>query len=303
MAAADAGVAQFSARLTEITLDLNNFNPVEGLSMVPVVSLVVAVQMLQEKDAAMAKINLVARANLAVMFAENLGSDILSVNQVAAIHLYTQECPIYKELNMRLRERNREMLIPFLPYLKLLLSALYLLPLANVQLYRGVKQDLSDMYIKKKGKKIMLWSFTSASFSLEVLASPQFLGDSGPRTMHCINARAVDIREFSAMPQEDERLILPGTCLIVDGVLNAGHGLFTVQLHEAKDTASGLIDFSHPGLSIIPDSSKVLPPLFAHIFYSLLVLHCSPAGWRIPHPHRCVRFICDVVFVLRWCTS
>ena len=242
--------AFYSKRLTEMQSDLTNFNPIDGLLAEPIVSLVTAMQMLQDKDPKLAKINLLARANIALMFAEDLDSDKMSVNEAASIHLYTQESEIYKELNLRLRGRNRAELKPFFPYLKLLLSGLYKLPLINVPLYRGVKQDLSEMYIKKRTKKVFFWGFSSASASMEVLASPLFLGDSGPRTMHCINANAVDIRDFSAMPQEDERLILPGTCLIVDGVLDVGHGLFTVQLHEAKDTPSGLIDFPHPGLIV-----------------------------------------------------
>ena len=149
-----------------------------------------------------------------------------------------------------MRERNRDLLKHFFPYLKLLLSGLYKLPLINVSLYRGVKRDLSEMYIKNKTKEIFFRAFSSASSSMEVLANPLFLGVTGPRTMHCITARAVDIHAFSAMPQEDERLILPGTCLVVDGVLDVGHGLFTVQLHEAKDNPSGLIDFPHPGLIV-----------------------------------------------------
>ena len=240
--------AFYSKRLTEMQSDLTNFNPIDGLLAEPIVSLVTAVQMLQDKDPKMAKIKLLPRVTIALMFAEDLDSDKMSLDQAASIHLYTQESEIYKELNLRLRERDRNLLKPFFPYLKLFLSGLYKLPLINDPLYRGVKQNLSELYIQKRSKKIFFWAFTSASSSMEVLASPLFLGDSGQRTMHCITARSVDIRAFSAMPQEDERLIFPGTCLVVDGVLDVGNGLFTVQLHEAKDNPSGLIDFPHPGL-------------------------------------------------------
>ena len=231
-------------------LDLTNFNPIEGLLEEPIVSLVTAVQKLQAKDPTLAKINLLDRAKLALMFAKGLKSDKMTVDEAAAIHLYTQQSEIYKQLNLRLRERERGPLKAFFPYLKLLLTGLYKLRLINVSLFRGVKLNLSEMFINKKTEEIFWWAFSSASASMEVLKDPQFLGVSGPRTMFCLTAPSVDIREFSAYPQEDERLILPGTCLIVDGVLDLGGGLCTVQLREAKDNPSGLIDFPHPGLLV-----------------------------------------------------
>jgi len=149
-----SSAALFSARLADIQLDLANFNGIEGLLAEPIVSLLTAVQMLQDKDPTMATINLLTRAKLALMSAKGLDSDKMSVDEAASIHLYTQESEIYKQLNQRLRDRDRALLKPFFPYLKLLLSGLYKLPLINVPLYRGVKRDLSELYIKKKTKEI-----------------------------------------------------------------------------------------------------------------------------------------------------
>ena len=90
--------AFYSKRLTEMQSDLTNFNPIDGLLAEPIVSLVTAVQMLQDKDPKFAKINLLARANIALMFAEGLDSDKMSVDQAASIHLYTQDSEICQQL-------------------------------------------------------------------------------------------------------------------------------------------------------------------------------------------------------------
>ena len=51
------------------------------------------------------------------------GLNGLTLDMVAAIHVYTQESPFYKKLNEMLRKRGREELKPYFPYLKLFLSA------------------------------------------------------------------------------------------------------------------------------------------------------------------------------------
>ena len=55
-----------------------------------------------------------------------------------------QETCIYRRLNAALRSRDMRILEPFLPYMKLLLSALYQLPLVQVPTYRGVKRELFE---------------------------------------------------------------------------------------------------------------------------------------------------------------
>ena len=65
--------------------------------------------------------------------------------QAAAIMLYTQETCLYPRLNAALRNHDIRALEPFLPYVKLLLSGLYQLPLTHVQTYRGVKLELYEV--------------------------------------------------------------------------------------------------------------------------------------------------------------
>ena len=54
---------------------------------------------------------------------------------------------MYPRLNAALRTRDERILGPFLPYMKLLLSALYHLPLTQVPTYRGVKLELYEVRV------------------------------------------------------------------------------------------------------------------------------------------------------------
>ena len=153
----------------------------------------------------------------------------LSEDEAMAIHVYTQDCNVHKKLNELLRRRSRGQLKPFLPYLKLLLTALHkLTPLAGT-VFRGVHADLAAMY--PKGREIVWWGFSSTTVSLEVLQNPEFLGREGKRTLFSIETKqALDVERYSAIGGEQERLLLPGTCLVVKGLLDCGGGLTMVQL-------------------------------------------------------------------------
>jgi hypothetical protein len=69
------------------------------------------------KRSAVAKMKAHIRA--AKTHAENYLIDhkdsVLNADEIAAVHLYTQESQFYKDLNRLLRERNRAALQPFLP--------------------------------------------------------------------------------------------------------------------------------------------------------------------------------------------
>ena len=53
-----------------------------------------------------------------------------------------------------------------------------------------------------------------------MLQNPQFLGNTGTRTMFAIAALStIDVRRYSAFQsEEDERILMPGTCLVVEGM-------------------------------------------------------------------------------------
>ncbi len=104
-------------------------------------------------------------------------------DEIAALHLYTQESPLYPILNARLRDRNRERIRPLIPLVKLLLTALYKLPaISGTTVYRGVKRTLKALFLPTEQTKFW-WAFSSTTTSLAVLQSEQFLGKTGERTM------------------------------------------------------------------------------------------------------------------------
>merc|ERR1712032_631523 len=136
-----------------------------------------------------------------------------TVDEAAAIQLYSQTCCLYPLLNSALRDHaHPENLEAFLPYLKLLLKGLNKLPLIRKQVYRGVNMDLHEEYNQLQGRTFRWWAFSSTSQD-ESIAS-DFLGGAGDSTLFKIDGIGVDIAAFSAHP-ESEVLLLPGTCLMV----------------------------------------------------------------------------------------
>jgi hypothetical protein len=142
----------------------------------------------------------------------------LSVDEIAAIHLYTQETPFYPTLNALLRSSNRTLLTPYLPYLRLFVTALGKLKPTQAVVYRGVNVDLSAQYLT--GLECVWWPISITTSEVNVLSNPMFFDLAQPRTLFTIQTKhAVDIRHYSSMPNEAELVLLPGACLKVTGVL------------------------------------------------------------------------------------
>merc|ERR1719353_740770 len=109
-------------------------------------------------------------------------------DQAAAIMLYTQDTCLYRRLNAALRSHGTRRLEPFLPYMKLLLSALYQLPLVQLPTYRGVKRELFETYNLLAGKVWCWRSFSSTTRNKEVLRNAReahFVSHQCRRCRHC----------------------------------------------------------------------------------------------------------------------
>jgi hypothetical protein len=155
---------------------------------------------------------------------------------------------------MYLGKRDRTKLLPYFPYLKILLTALHKLPpCTDVTVNRGVKlhplpdgsapPPLADRY--NKGDEPIWWGFGSATSSIDALQDEQFLGMKGSRTIFQLKVRrAVKIKKYSAIQAEDETLILCGTPFIVNGKVNMGNDLWMVQMEEAFDAPAFVTGFS-----------------------------------------------------------
>ena len=158
--------------------------------------------------------------------------DGLTPNESAAIHLYTAEWPegqksIYHLLNEKLRSEKRNGLISWFSYLKLLLTALHKLPSLKATVWRGIRDDVSDLY----QDDFIWWGVSSCTESMNVME--RFVGRSGIRTIfmiECINGKA--IRSHSFYKDENEIILMPGTYLRVIGKWSPADGLHMIHLRE-----------------------------------------------------------------------
>lgn len=217
------------SRLTDVPLDDGALGPITGVMDAPLLDLMSAA-------AATGVDDVDSHAFMALEKAEGLEADGqlcgLSVDEAAAIALYTAECDLYRTLNKLLRQRSREALKPFFSYLRLLLQARAKLPKHTQSVWRGVKGvDLQSSF--PKGKKLFWWAFTSTTKDVSTLLNPMFCGTSGTRTQFMIEAvSGIDVAAFSMVDSEAEVLLFPGTKLEVLGVANIAPGLFQVHLKE-----------------------------------------------------------------------
>ncbi|MFI5983744.1 macro domain-containing protein [Streptomyces sp. NPDC051555] len=156
-------------------------------------------------------------------------SGSLSADAIAALYLYTCQSAFYREINAVLRSPDRARVTPYLPYLRLLFSAVSGLPGHAQPLWRGVSLDLRAQY--PVGRTVTWWGVSSCTSELKVARS--FLGSRGKRTLFEVTStRAVGIRNFSAFTGEEEYILAPGTQLEVTDVKSERGGLCTVQLAE-----------------------------------------------------------------------
>lgn len=171
----------------------------------------------------------------------------MTVDEVAAIHIYTQETQLYQTLNATLAAQNHVAVKPFLPYIKLLLTALYKLPVVKGSVTRGVDKrmgNLSETYVEQQPVK--LWRFNSSTRTVEVMG--KFLVDDEhgavpDGSLFLLQVlTGVDVKSFSANDTEDEVLLLPGTNYHVHSTvtLREDHGreLRMAQLDETEDASS-----------------------------------------------------------------
>ncbi|CAF4825470.1 unnamed protein product [Rotaria sp. Silwood2] len=223
--------------------------PIEGYEDMPLVSIEEAVQPL---------VNIVPKVERNVYIVKQNcknPADGLTTDESASIMLYTYESTphnnsLYIILNDILRSENRQKLIPWFLYLRLVLTALARLPSDRHFINRGVRKDLRAEY--PEGNTIIWWGFSSCTSSVKVLESEIFFGKTGTRTLFQIDCHTgKDIKNHSFIQKEDEILLLPARQLQVKSCLDSGNGLYIIQLKE--------IDPPYPLLEPVPRSSSIEP--------------------------------------------
>uniref|UniRef100_A0A7S0MKL6 NAD(P)(+)--arginine ADP-ribosyltransferase n=1 Tax=Cryptomonas curvata TaxID=233186 RepID=A0A7S0MKL6_9CRYP len=150
-----------------------------------------------------------------------------------------KENNFYFRLNQMLRERDAEKMKRCAAYMHYLLYGLEALqPFAcrpDAHLWRGVSREGREMVLKNyiRGRTVHWSGFSSASPSREVAAG--FAGPGGVLLRLDLlhdGSRARDIRALSAIPSEQEVLLLPNFALFVTNVLQPLDGLDTIELVE-----------------------------------------------------------------------
>ena len=132
----------------------------------------------------------------------------LTLDEIAAIRLYTLNCDFFRWLNFYLRLDDRDVARIFFPFIRLLMTALAKLPkFEGPLLFRGMKQDCSNKFPLEQ--QYQNWFFESFSTNFKVAV--KFAGaDQTPRTLLTLDCRgfsgATNITWFSRYPFEDEVL-------------------------------------------------------------------------------------------------
>ena len=181
----------------------------------------------------------------------------LTQDESAAIHLYSMQWSsendsLYIHLNRALRAVNRHGLLPWFPYLKLLLTALFKLPPQTSTVWRGLRGDLSSQY--ESGQAVTWWGVSSCTASVSVMEG--FMGNSGSRTLFAINTEnARSIRHHSMFTNEDEIVLLPGTYLRILSKFSPAKDLTLIQMKEEKPSYPLLAHPLSPSAISLHDSS------------------------------------------------
>ncbi|CAF1181018.1 unnamed protein product [Adineta ricciae] len=183
--------------------------PIEGYDDVPLLSLTNAVENLDKF------VRRIERYAWIALERSTQVTDELTIDESAAIQLYTMDGkPGYPSLSMQLnavlRKEDRDELVPYYPYFKLLLTALWKLKSVSRIVWRGVKGDAREKYPIEK--VFVWWGFSSCMDCHDVLLSEKYLGVDGVRTLfHIESTNGKPIQSHSYNKAENEILLLPAT--------------------------------------------------------------------------------------------
>jgi hypothetical protein len=212
---------------------LTTMTPIKGYEKLPLVSLEQAVQPLIPDIPEIEQM-----VDVAIRKCQKPPPDNLTEDQSAAIMLYTMEWEpkedsVYQRLNKALRTEDRQALKPWFSYLKLLVTALSLLPANSRTVFRGIKSGEGHRY--KEGERVVWWGFSSCTSKQDVLKHEAFMGPSGERTMFTIECQTgKDIRNHSYFKNESEVLLPAAREFQVESVFPQADGLCLIHLKEVQ---------------------------------------------------------------------
>eukprot|EP00466_Bigelowiella_natans_P013952 jgi/Bigna1/77835/fgenesh1_pg.50_\ len=137
---------------------------------------------------------------------------LLSKDEVSAINLYTTA--FHHDLNKSLRKLDMEHIRPFLPYLRLLKSALNKIPSKKCTVWRSIPGNVE---LPEKGKEERDCAVISTTDDLESLKS--FI-DVDCTLFMIESSKAKPITQFSHFPHEQECILWIGTRMEIIGTLS-----------------------------------------------------------------------------------
>ncbi|CAF4146343.1 unnamed protein product, partial [Adineta steineri] len=183
--------------------------------------------------------NLVFYVELALKETPEQPPDGLSIDESAAIRLYTIEWDkphrsLYSTLNFNLKNNDRQALLPFHRYIKLFLTALVKLPcVPPLTVWRGVTKNLSAEF--PPGSGMTWWAFSSCTTEMTVLENNMYLGQEGDRTLFSVEAiNGRTIKAHSHFVTEDEIVLMSGTHMIVQSQLSPAANLYIIHLKQVE---------------------------------------------------------------------
>lgn len=201
-----------------------NSTPIEGYKDMPCVPLEQAVESLTRLVPSLQTYVSTAKEQC------NKNSNLLSLDESAAIYLYTMPTNFFKQLNETLREQDRHLLKPWFSYLRLFLGALEKLPSERATIWRGVGSDVKTMF--RTDKEYTWWSVNSCSDKIATVQG--YVEQAG--TVFSIDAiNAKSISEYSHFPMEEEMILIPGTKVTLKSMLSDSiNKPFILQMKETS---------------------------------------------------------------------
>ncbi|CAF0766295.1 unnamed protein product [Adineta steineri] len=135
----------------------------------------------------------------------------LTLDESAAIYLYTMPTPFHLRLNEKLRAENIDELKPWFGFLKLFITGLGKISSRTITVWRGVVNDISNDFFQDAVQT--WWTVNSCSEDPRVIQAYINMND-GTGTVFAIETlHGKDVREYSAFPEEKEVILMPGTRL------------------------------------------------------------------------------------------
>ena len=159
--------------------------------------------------------------------------NLLTQDERASIQLYTMQPLVSHLLNEALRKDDRQCLLPWFSFLKLLLAALWKLDSVQRTIWRGAKDSLGAQF--QKGKKFFWWGIASCTSSRKIFETTEFTGNISVRTLFQIDSLdARDIRNYSHYESQEEHLLLPCSYFEVLEVIDTIDDLCIVHVRQQE---------------------------------------------------------------------